>query len=195
MTRKKKIILTIIALLILVMSFIGGQVFAKYMSKVNGEGTADIARWCFKVNDKEEKIQNISLKSTINNQTLINNKIAPGTQGNFQIKLDATDSEVGINYVVKFENENNKPTNLKFIYENNTYNSLSELQNALTGTINANAQSKEKTLTIDWIWDYETGTVQNGIATGDTIDTKNGKEISNYTFDIVVTGTQVNPQA
>ena len=114
MKKSRKIILAVIALAIILMSFVGGQVYAKYMSKVEGHGTAEVANWNFKVNEKEEQLQAISLNSTINNKTVSNNKIAPGTQGSFQIKLDATGAEVGIDYIVRFENESNKPTNLKF---------------------------------------------------------------------------------
>ena len=187
------IILAVIALAIILMSFVGGQVYAKYMSKVEGHGTAEVANWNFKVNEKEEQLQAISLNSTINNKTVSNNKIAPGTQGSFQIKLDATGAEVGIDYIVRFENESNKPTNLKFKYENKEYKSLTELQNDLTGTINANDAEKTKIITIDWVWPYETGTTAEQILANDKIDTQNAKSIRNYTFNIVVTGTQVNP--
>ncbi|MFR6022540.1 MAG: hypothetical protein ACLUHC_06425 [Clostridia bacterium] len=163
------------------------------MSKVEGHGTAEVANWNFKVNEKEEQLQAISLNSTINNKTVSNNKIAPGTQGSFQIKLDATGAEVGIDYIVRFENESNKPTNLKFKYENKEYKSLTELQNNLTGTINANDGEKTKVITIDWIWPYETGTTAEQILANDKIDTQNAKSIRNYTFNIIVTGTQVNP--
>ena len=107
--KNKKIVLVIIAIIAISLSFVGGQVYAKYMSRVTGQGTADIASWNFKVNENEEKLQTISLKSTINNKTLTNNKIAPGTEGDFQIKIDATGAEVGINYIIKFENESQKP--------------------------------------------------------------------------------------
>lgn len=192
--KSKKIVLVIIAISAIILSFLGGHAYAKYMSKVTGQGTADIASWNFKVNEKEDKIQTISLKSTVNNATLINNKIAPGTEGNFQIKIDATGAEVGINYIVKFENESQKPTNLKFTYDGKTYNSVTELQKVLTGTINANDQNKVKTLTIGWNWAYETGTSEQEIAASDIIDTKDAKQIDNYTFDVIVSGTQVMPQ-
>lgn len=112
MKKSKKIVLISIAIIAIILSFVGGHAYAKYMSRVSGKGTAEIASWSFKVNDNAEKMKSISLKSTINNETLINNKIAPGTEGNFQIKLDATGSDVGINYNIKFENETQKPTNL-----------------------------------------------------------------------------------
>ena len=193
MKKSKKIVLVVIALVVVLMSFVGGQVYAKYMSKVQGQGTAEVANWNFKVNDKEEQIQTIHLNSTINNNTLVNNKIAPGTQGSFQIKLDATDAEVGIDYVIRFENESNKTTNLKYEYENKNYTSLNELQKDLTGTINANDSNKTKIITINWSWPYETGTTAEQIAANDKIDTQNAKSIRNYTFNIVVTGTQVKP--
>ena len=193
MKKNKKIILVIIAIAIILLAFIGGQVYAKYMSTVKGEGTAEVANWSFKVNDNEEQIQTISLNSTINNQTLANNKIAPGTQGSFQIKLDASDSEVGINYAIKFENETNKPNNLKFEYQDKIYNSITELQQVLNGTINADEENKIKEININWKWPYETGTTEQEIATNDKIDTQNAKQIRTYKFDVIVTGTQVNP--
>ena len=192
--KNKKIVLVIIAIIAISLSFVGGQVYAKYMSRVTGQGTADIASWNFKVNENEEKLQTISLKSTINNKTLTNNKIAPGTEGDFQIKIDATGAEVGINYIIKFENESQKPTNLKFIYNGKTYNSLTDLQKDLVGTINANDENKVKSLTIGWNWKYETGSTPQEIAANDLIDTQNAKQINNYIFDIIVSGTQVMPQ-
>lgn len=195
MKKSKKIVLAVIAVILLIVSFLGGQVYAKYMSKVTGKGSADIASWSFKVNENEEKLQNISLKSTINNSTLLSNKIAPGTQGDFQIKIDATGADVGINYTVKFENESQKPTNLKFMYDNNLYNSITELQEVLNGVINADEQDKVKTLVIGWNWEYETGNTNEEILANDMIDTQEAKQICDYTFDVIVTGTQVMPQS
>lgn len=194
MKKLKNIVLVIIAIILIILSFLGGQVYAKYMSKVTGQGTADIASWRFKVNENEEKIQNISLKSTINNSTLKDNKIAPGTSGDFQIKIDATGSEVGINYLLRFENESQKPTNLKFTYNDETYNSITELQDVLCGTINADEQDKVKVLQIGWFWEYETGNTEQEIYASDIIDTREAKQINNYTFDVIITGSQVMPQ-
>lgn len=195
MKKSKKIVLLVIAIVAITLLFVGGRAYAKYMARVTGQGTADIAAWSFKVNENEEKLQTISLKSTINNSSLVNNKIAPGTEGEFQIKLDATGSEVGINYVIKFENESQKPTNLKFTYDGKTYNSLKNLQQDLTGTINANDENKVKAITVGWNWKYETGNTAQEIASNDLIDTQDAKQMSNYTFDIIVTGTQVTPQS
>ena len=195
MKKNKKILVIFAIIFIIAMSFMIGQVYAKYTSQIKGQGSADIASWNFKVNDKEDQIQKISLNSTINNQTIKNNKIAPGTSGSFKIKIDASGSEVGIGYVVKIENETNKPTNLKFMYNNKTYNSMSELQGELIGTIGANDMNKVKEINISWSWPYETGTTKEQISANDKIDTEQGKTISNYAFDVIVAGTQVMPQA
>lgn len=195
MRKRKKIVLLVIAILFaIILSFIGGNVFAKYMSKVEGQGTADIASWKFKVNENEEKLQKIFLESTINNETVSNHKVAPGTEGRFQIKLDATGTEVGINYKISFENETQKPTNLIFNYQGNNYNTIKELDQILTGTINANEKEKAKVIEIGWRWDYETGETPEEILRNDEIDTREVQNISTYSFDIIVSGTQVQPQ-
>ena len=123
MSKKKKIILIVLSLVVLVATFFGGQTFSKYVTEVNGKGIANVAKWNFKVNESEEQIQTINLNSTIDNNTLIDNKIAPGTSGDFEIRLDATGAEVGINYIITFLNESNKPQNLVFTFENNKSNS------------------------------------------------------------------------
>ena len=55
--KSKKIVLIIIALAIIGLAFLGGHAYAKYMSRVTGKGTADIASWNFKVKENEEKMQ------------------------------------------------------------------------------------------------------------------------------------------
>ncbi|MCI8759971.1 MAG: hypothetical protein HFJ34_02425 [Clostridia bacterium] len=194
MSKKKKILFIIAILSCILLAFVGGQSYSKYVSEVRGNGIAEVATWSFKVNGQKEQVQAIELGSTCNNETLVNNKIAPGTSGNFNIIVDGTGSDVGINYNIKFENETTKPTNLKFVYEGQEYNSIDELQTNLSGTIEANAQEKTRTITIGWKWNYETGNTQSEIANNDQIDTQDAQNIANYTFDVVVSGTQVVPQ-
>ena len=194
MTNKKKILIILAIISAIVVSIIGGQSFAKYISEVKGHGVAEVASWSFKVNGQEEQTQTIQLTSTYDSKTLVNNKIAPGTKGSFNIIIDANGSDVGINYTVKIANEKNKPNNLKFIYEDVEYNTITELEKVLSGTINADDKNKERTLTIDWMWKYETGNNATQIAENDAIDTNDGKTITDYTFDVIVSGVQVMPQ-
>ena len=192
---KKKTIAIIAILVAIILSFVGGQTYSKYVTEVRGDGTAQIATWDFKVNGQKEEVQTISLGSTYDSSTLVNGKIAPGTEGNFQIKVDATGSDVGIDYKIKFSDETTKPTNLKFYYQEVEYDSILELGDALSGTINANDKNKSKTFDIKWKWNYETGSNPTEIASNDKIDTQNAQEITNYEFDVIVSGTQVVPQA
>lgn len=194
MSKKKKIILAIAIISCIILSFIGGQSYSKYVSEVNGEGMAEVATWSFKVNEGKEEVQTIPLTSTCNNETLVNNKIAPGTSGNFNIMVDGTGSDVGIHYEIKFTTESNKPANLKFIYEGQEYHSISELENNLSGNIYANEENKTKVHEINWKWDYETGNNENEIASNDKIDTQNAQDIATYQFNVIVSGTQIAPQ-
>ena len=192
---KKKAVIIIAILVAIVLSFIGGETYSKYVTEVRGDGTAQIATWDFKVNGQKEEVQTISLGSTYDSSTLVNGKIAPGTEGNFQIKVDATGSDVGIDYKIKFSDETTKPANLKFYYQEVEYNSILELGEALSGTINADDENKSKTFDIKWKWNYETGSNPTEVASNDKIDTQNSQEITNYEFDVIVSGTQVVPQA
>ena len=195
MSKKRKVLLVLAVLLIILLAFIGGQAYAKYVSEVRGNGVAEVATWDFKVNGQSEQVEEINLASTCNNETLVNNKIAPGTTGSFNIIVDATDSDVGIDYNITFTEEENKPENLKFFYNEKEYNSIKELEEDLSGTINANEEDKTRTLNVQWEWSYETGSNEEEIAKNDLIDTKDGQTIQNYNFEVVVTGTQVRPQA
>ena len=192
---KKKAVVIIAILVAIILSFVGGQTYSKYVTEVRGDGTAQIATWDFKVNGQKEEVQTISLGSTYDSSTLVNGKIAPGTEGNFQIKVDATGSDVGIDYKIKFTDETTKPANLKFYYQEVEYNSILELGEALSGTINADDENKSKTFDIKWKWNYETGSNPTEVASNDKIDTRNAQEITNYEFDVIVSGTQVVPQA
>ena len=194
MNKKKTALLVICAILAIILSFMIGKTFAKYVSEVKGAGTAEIANWVFKVNGKEDVVQNVNLLSTYHNETLINNKVAPGTSGSFNIVVDATGSEVGVDYAIEFLNESQKPQNLIFIYEDKPYTTIQDLEKDLSGTINANDENKIRNVTINWEWQYETGENANEIAQNDIIDTNNAKQLENYTFDIHVKGTQVMPE-
>lgn len=192
MSKRKKIIIIAIILLALGLLFIGGNTFSKQVTEVKGKGVANVANWSFKVNNNEAQIQTINLASN-NNKNLTDNKIAPGTSGNFQIKINADGAEVGINYKISFINETNKPQNLFFIYNDKKYKNITEMEKDLTGTIDATTGEKEKNIEIYWEWPYET-MIDGDSSVNDKIDTQDSKNIKEYTFDIKVEGVQVLPQ-
>ena len=192
--KKTKIVLVVIVIAVILVSFIGGQAYAKYMSKVTGNGVGEIAQWRFKVNENEEKMQTISLNSTIYNFTLANGRIAPGTAGSFEINIDGSGSGVAIFYTVNFQNETEKPKNLKFKYDGKEFESIELLNPWIVGTIHGDTDAQQRSFIIEWEWPYETGNTPEEIAENDERDTIDAKNISDYRFDVVVTGTQVQPQ-
>lgn len=192
MKKKSKKLIMLLSLALVVLTFgVGGYTYAKYTTSVKGGGQLDVARWSFSVNESSQKIETIKLSDTVDGTLLVNGKVAPGTKGEFTINVDGTGTEVGINYEVKFANETNKPTNLVFTYNNEKFKTLEEVAKKLTGSILANDTQKTKEFTINWQWDYETGTNTTEIAKNDVIDTQEGIQNLDYTFDVIVTGTQM----
>lgn len=188
---KKGVACSAILLSVATIGVVGGNTYSKYFTKIDGEGNAEIARWSFRANSTSTVMEKIQLNNVYNTNILKNKTIAPGTNGSFDIILDATGADVAIDYAVTFDNLVNKPTNMKFTYGNKTSDTLKGLEDVLKGRIALN-DARTKTLTIKWSWDYQTGTTAEEKANNDKIDTNDsGKDFS---FDIKVTGTQVNPQ-
>ena len=191
--KKRILLIALLLLLIVFMVLLGRGSYSKYLTQVKGKGVIEVAKWAFLVNGETASITNINLAKTYTAETLAQNTIAPGTRGSFDIKIDTTGSEVAINYDVKFENENSKPQNLQYTYGGHIVSSIKELEPFLIGTIEANSSEKVKIMTIEWNWPYETGSTENEKLTQDVEDTNDGKLLENYSFDIIVTGTQVEP--
>ena len=128
---KRKVLRLILAISLILIVFIAGFTFAKYVTSVNGAGSAQVAKWSFVANAGEDEITDIKLKDTIQRASLVDGKIAPGTGGSFDIIVDGRGSEVSIDYSVEVVSEFNLPVNLKFGIDGEpcNYNSLSSLVN------------------------------------------------------------------
>lgn len=128
---------------------------------------------------------NINLIETANHNTLINEKIAPGTSGDFSIFLNA---KANIDYRLIFESINEKPINLKFNVikgkEIIKGNSLEELSKHLTGRILKNKQSEIK---IKWYWNF--GEIE-GESNADFQDTIDAQRIEQYKFKVYAVAKQ-----
>jgi len=172
------------------LGIIGGNTYSKYFAKIDGEGTATVARWSFKANNETKTIANIQLSNAYDENKILQNTIAPGTSGSFDIVLDATGADVAMDYAITFDNCKDKPQNLKFTYNNTTVSNIEELENVLKGRISLE-DDRTKTLKINWDWKYETGNTEDEISKNDEIDTNDSGKT--FTFDIKITSTQVNP--
>ena len=153
----------------------------------------------FKVNDwsnDNNRFSLINIGRVVNTE---NGKIAPGTQGEFDIVVDARGSEREMNYNVIIKEFGNKPYNLIFGLKKNgniiekSYNNLKELaEKELSGSL----EDSVETFTIVWCWKFETGENLEIITIADENDTLvgsgkiEGKEnIFDYSFSVKVVGT------
>ena len=192
---KKKNLGLIVLLLLVTVTFAGvAGTYAKYTAEITGkQGTATVAKWAFDT-ENQNKTLNVELAPTADATTLVANKIAPGTSGSFAINLSNANSEVGVDFTVGLGNATNVPTNLKFYKDAAHTTELTPGTSTITGQIIA-GDTTGVDVTIYWAWEYETGTVTDGIATGDADDTANGRTGSTMTLPLTIKGVQTQPSS
>lgn len=191
----------VLALTLITTCLVGGTL-ARYVTEVDGSAKAVVAKWAFDAKNSNQTIatQNfvIDLGDTTNRSAypttdIKEGVIAPGTTGSFDIVLDGTGSEVGIDYTVKFAAKagTTLPDDMVFsfkpITESNKGVKLASLADE-TGTIDYTATVKgmEKTITVYWSWAFDaddTATVNDNTYRGVT-----------WLMDITVTGKQTTPE-
>lgn len=118
-----------------------------------------------KVSKNIPSYQKISLFQTVDQKTLVREKIAPGTKGNFEIILTANST---LHYKIERKDQNLKPQNFQIIFQEGTEGEIQE--------------KESKKIRVDWEWQYETSVNQN------FQDTKDGETIETYNFEIWVKG-------
>lgn len=186
---KKKSYVARLGILALVLSIasvgLTGMTLARYSTEVTGNATATVAKWSFGAKYNNATITTIDLGATrnkVNNDTIKDEVIAPGTSGSFDIELDASGSDVAVDYNVtisKDQASSDIPTNLTFKVNSQPLT----LETPIKGTIDysAEANTMKKTITVSWEWPYGENANDN---------TDQGKKL---TLDIKIEGTQVNP--
>ena len=169
----------------LVTTSLTGGTMAKYATEVTGSATATVAAWSFKANGDDTTMTRIDLGSTANRasydkDTIKEGVIAPGTEGSFEIVVDGTGSEVGIDYILVISDSSSLPSNLKFTVGNDEYTLGSEMKGEIPYS-----DSMNKTVTVKWEWPIDTPQDKND----------NDYKGSTITLNITVTGTQQPPTA
>ena len=188
MKNKKSLLFAVLLLLVAVTSSYVAGTYAKYTSKIEGNnGEATVAKWAFDTDNATQTLT-INLAETYNPTTLVANKIAPGTEGSFNVALVNTNSEVGVDFTVKLNDVANKPTNLKFYKDASYKTELTPGTDTITGQLIA-GDSTGVEVPIYWRWEYET----DAIATNDPIDTTDGKDANTLTIGVDITGVQTQP--
>ncbi len=132
----------------------------------------------FMMQYKDVQLKDVNLCQTVDNQTLVYEKIAPGTSGNFDIVLNSIED---MHYEIQFESKNDKPSNLQFYTSENSkkYDTLEALDDTLKGKV---LKNEKKIIHINWEWCYETSKEKN------QQDTEEAKKIREYHFSIYVKG-------
>ena len=186
-----KIFAILLLLVMLVLMLIVGT-YAKYTTKVEGSDSSVVAKWAWQINDtdvsKSDTEFSFNLFDTIkdtdgNNETDVKaTKIAPGTKGSFEIKVENL-SEVNANYNLTLnETKGQDVLNAKIEYSIigtdkatdwttaiNTFNLTNTLLDMETGS---------KTLTVYWRWAYSPSVAQ------DDADTDVGFAAANSASDV-----------
>lgn len=163
---------------------LAAAVYAKYISSITKTGTATVAKWAF-TTDNESGNVTCRLDETYDPDTLVANKIAPGTSGYCPIEISNANTEVGVHYKIEPSTVTNKPANLKFYTD-------SAHQNEITGSVAKEGDlapnTAATTVYIYWNWAYEDSTDAY-----DTADTTDGTNANTMTMTFDVTGTQIEP--
>ena len=139
--------------------------------------------YTFMVNYKNKSFKSINLSDTLDQN--VSKKIAPGTSGKFNIVLN---SNHNLKYRVEFKSKSDKPRNLNFIIivdGKNLFrtNNLDEISGKISGKI---VKNQKINLTVLWQWPYENEEDSNV----DVQDTKDGKNIEKYQFEVTVFGEE-----
>ena len=118
---------------------------------------------------------------TISSKVLVNEKIAPGAKGYFDIIIY---SNYNTKYNIYFKSITKKPQNLRFfVVGDDTYKeSLEDLSSDLFGIIQ---KGDRKTITIGWEWTYENGSL------GNFQDTSDADLMDKYIFNILALGEEI----
>lgn len=198
--RKRKTFLLVILIIIIVIflflnkkypnnKFQDELIFFKWFSSGRGEKESTLLSknqrnqnkepypsYCFEVSYKNIDFKDIYLADTINQKTQVREKIAPGTEGTFEIVLQTNQK---INYQIKFKSQNEKPQNLNFQIEgkDRKYAKLEDMEEELKGEM-----TNHKRIIIHWRWQYETSKIE------DIQDTKDAQKIKQYNFTICARG-------
>ena len=191
--KRSTILILVLLLLVGLSSAYVASTYAKYTEELTPKnGTAQIAKWAFK-SDNETGTVTFALDHTYNSDTLVANKIAPGTEGYFTINLTNENTETGVHYVVNLafdEMTGTKPNSLKFYKDSNKQVELDEVTDTIEGDLTPN-QTTAESVKIYWVWEYQ---IDGEYVAQDAQDTTIGIAATPITIPVEITGTQKIPQ-
>ncbi len=189
MEKKSSWLIIILLLLVGITSVYVAGTYAKYTSELaKKEVTAEIARWKF-VEDNATTAYTVELDKTYTEETLVDGKIAPGTEGKFTIVLSAENTETGVEYTLDFDDI--KPdfgaAGLAIDDVNIGGTTLDQDDQDLSVWTGHLDPGEVANVDVHWNWDYETSAAQ------DAIDTAIGEGDDDLSIKVTITGVQSEP--
>ena len=170
---ERKIILFVLLGITFSLCGIGGASYSLYKSSPRGKTSGAIANWSFFVNNSKDTF---SIDLAKNAKNISDGKLAPGSYGSFDIKLDASSTDVDVNYKITFSNMKGKPISLKFYLDENYTTEINLEETKIDGVIHQ-GDNMIKIVTIYWKWDYN--------------ENDNDYQSETMSFNINVIGSQV----
>ena len=148
---------------------------------LNEKNSKSSIQYVFNITYKNMNFADVNLIDTIKAKTLVNEKIAPGISGEFDIVIKTNKNS---RYQIYFNSKNEKPKNLEFKIANTdiTVSKIEELSKYLIGNLE---KGDTKIVTIEWCWKYENE------SKGNIQDTNDSKNIDKYVFDIYTYGEEL----
>ena len=147
--RKIKLLIAFVALFICIFQI--KETYAKYIESKNGDAEFTVAGWKIKINNSDIT-DGASLSSLINpvyesNTNIKDGVIAPGSQGYFDLSIDATNTEVSFNYEITIEpSEESDVTDLSiyaYKIDDGEVTNVNNNINTITNRINNIDQNKK----------------------------------------------------
>ena len=190
-TKKRKYIFFALLLgIVTSISIFGISTFAKYTSELSSVNQrATVAKWSFE-SDNESHDFTFNMVDTYDESTLINNRVAPGTQGRLNFSLSNENTETGVEYKIVLAKNNSIPKNLKFYSDSTCTTELTEGR-ILNGNLVPGESEKE--IVIYWKWLYETGSNSTEKDSNNIVDTTDG--VNATTNGMIVTATIIGTQS
>lgn len=185
--RKIKISIAVIALIICISQI--SQTYAKYLETKTGDTDFNIAKWQILVNDKDiteaTTMSSLITPVYLENENVAKNVIAPGTEGYFDLDINAEKNQVSFQYNINATNsENSSVTDLKITgYQLNNSTLVNTNESEIKGTINQSETNKKLTIRIYFKWlDGEQETMDNKEDTKASVNGETAKLKVNLSF-------------
>ena len=183
MKGNKKILVVAVLLLLIAVSY---STYAIYKSEASSSDSVRAAHWVIEVNDTDIVTSNTFALGTLDCGSTpvskVNGAIAPGDTCTATIEIDATGSEVAVDYNVAID------TSALTTLANSEISVAPHTGSTLTGTINYSASSMTQNVVLDVTWNAVDSTTQNA----KDIETA----LADLTIPVTVTVTQnPNPAA